>query len=259
MGRILHGLAEEAAGMQRVALCISGHFRDFEVAWPSLKRHVIDVYKPDVFAHAWSDSFGSFLHKKDRNHPSFRLGYDPNSQAVPKHYIDMVARRLNPKALVTQDPDSIAQAVDDLLEANKQYEPDWEWHRSRPKYQMMHGRTQCIKLKQRYEQGHGFRYDRVIFTRWDIVHEEPLPAWAMSDHRVLIPARYSYVGPADIWAVGSSQQMDSYGSMLDQYDEVKKTPGFCSDPHLWLRDHLDHNKVEYMICGIPVMIANRVF
>lgn len=256
---ILHRLSQEAERMPRIALCISGHFRDFEVAWPSLKKHVIDVYEPDVFAHAWSDTFGHFMHTRDRHHPSFDLGYDPNSNPVSSSYANSVATRLQPKAFKMQDPASIKLLVDRLLSDNKQVEPDWEWHRPRPKYQMIYGRTQSIKLKQQYERSHDFRYDRVIFTRWDIVHESSLPVWAMYDQRLLIPTRYSYVGPADVWASGSSDQLDTYGSMLDQLPDVRQTPGFSADPHLWLNSHLVHNNIDFVLCDIPVMIANRVF
>ena len=68
--------------MANIALCISGHFRNFEITWPSLKQYVIDIYKPDIFAHAWNDTFGNFMHKKDTSHISHTLGYDPNSGIV---------------------------------------------------------------------------------------------------------------------------------------------------------------------------------
>lgn len=256
---ILHGLSQEAGRMPRIALCISGHFRDFEVAWPSLKKHVIDVYDPDVFAHAWNDSFGHFMHAKDKHHPSFDLGYDPSSKQVPSNYANSVAARLQPKAFKLQDPTTIKQLVDQLAEANKPFESSWEWHRPRPKYQMIYGKTQAIKLKRQYEQLHGFKYDRVIYTRWDIVHEAALPSWAVADYRLLIPSRYSYVGPADIWASGSSEQLDIYGDMLDQLPDVRQTPDFCTDPHLWLNSHLIYNRVDFVLCDVPVMIANRIF
>jgi hypothetical protein len=245
--------------MQKIALCLTGHFRNFEIAWPYLKKHVIDPYQPDVFGFAWGDTFGNFMHAKDKDHPSYTLGYDPASQDIPRDYAESVAKRLHPKVLEVFDPTSINPLLDELIAKHKDVEPDWEWHRPRSKYQMLYGRAHCNNLRLEYEKLRGASYDKIIFTRWDIIHEDPLPQWCLWDTRLILPRRYAYNGPSDIWAVGTSSQVNAYADMLSSYDAVKQTPNFVSNPHLWLRDALAYSNVEWILCNIPVMIANRPF
>lgn len=246
--------------MQRVALCISGHFREFEIAWPYLKRNLIDVCQPDVFAFAWSDSFGRHLHKHDKTHASHTLGYDPLSPPVPDHYIDSVCRRLNPRRFAVRDSLDFYPLFDQLIEDNRDVEPTgWDWHRPRAKFQMLYARQEVCRLKQAHEQSCGFVYDRVIYTRWDIVHEEQIPSWAFYDPRVLMPYRYAYLGPSDIWAAGNSRDMDIWCSLLEHLPEIKTREGFTTHQHLWIKDQLNHFGIDYLLTGIPVQIANRPF
>ena len=39
----------------RVALCLSGQLRGFRVAGPTIRKHIIEPLKADVFLHVWSD------------------------------------------------------------------------------------------------------------------------------------------------------------------------------------------------------------
>lgn len=246
--------------MQQIALCLTGHFRNFEIAWPYLKRHVIDPYQPDVFGFAWGDTFGDFMHARDKSHASFRLGYDPSSAQIDPSYAETVVKRLVPKSMEIHDPREIDLLLEGLVDRHRDVEPDWEWHRPKSKYQMMYGRARCNQLRQEYEAAMGISYEKIIFTRWDIVHENALPTWTTWDTRLLLPMRYAYGGgPSDIWAVGTGTQIDCFANLLDNIDTLKQTPGFKSDPHHWLRDNLAHTNTEWLLCDIPVMIANRPF
>lgn len=246
--------------MARIALCLSGHLREFETAWPYLKTNVIDVIEPDVFGFTWTDSFGYYMHKVSKEHQSFTLGYDPASGEVPNHYIDSVCQRLFPKILKTRDSKNVSSFLDHLVKSNEDIEPkDWGWHRPRAKYQMLLGRQESIQLKAAYELKHKFVYDRVIYTRWDIVHENPISDDVLTGNAVKIPTRYNYSGLSDIWASGTSADMDIFCSMLARLPALRHKENFTTHQHHWLRDHCEHFGIEYQETDIPVSIANRPF
>jgi hypothetical protein len=243
----------------RTALCITGHFREFDHVWPSLRKHIIERFNPDIFALSWSDSFGLYQHKLDQRDPSFALGYDPKSPQVPPGYIEDVQRRMNPIVLRVVDPIKLTALLDYLIKKYAKVESLYDFHRPRSKYQMMWARSQCMALKREYEAKQGFTYDRVIYTRWDILHENTIPDAAFTDERLVIPRTYTYNGPGDIWLSGSSWQLDAFGNMLDDIDTVMKTAGFHTNPHEWLRDQLAYYQIETVMMPIPVSIFNRPY
>jgi hypothetical protein len=245
--------------MPSLALCISGHFRDFEIAWPYLRRNLLDDYQPDIFGMAWSDSMGHATHARDKSDPNFEIGYDPAHAPVTDRYIDSVCQRLNPRMLKMLDPASMRDRFARLCDEHRNLEPEYWLHRSIAKYQMLTAREVVINIKQDYERANGFVYDRVIYTRWDIVHEQRLANWILTDPRIIMSNRYTYGGPSDQWASGSSAQMDIWCSLLKHLPEVKHRPDFKTHPHTWIKDQLDHFGIEYILCDLPIMIANRPF
>ncbi len=87
----------------KLALCLSGHLRTFDQVFQNLKENVLDRYNPDVFLHTWTDSFGHYMHPRDQNHPAFKAGYDTNSDAPTKEYLESVISRLQPKLYKFED------------------------------------------------------------------------------------------------------------------------------------------------------------
>jgi hypothetical protein len=241
----------------RVALCITGHFRAFDAAWPWLKRNVIDQHNPDIFAHAWTESFGIHQHIFDKNHPSFRLGYDPSSSPLPKFYVDNVAKRLNPKVFMTENQNDINPMIDGLIQKYAAYNHPWEWYRPKLPFCQAYSRGKVMAQKSDYEQKNRFIYDKVIFTRWDIVHERYIPDTAFNSENLILPNRYAYNGLCDMWAIGSSHQLDTYAAMLDDIEQVKDSPDFNTGIHIWVKCHLDYHKVPYQQVDIPIALCNR--
>lgn len=242
----------------RVALCLSGHFRNFDSHWHLLKKNVIDIHKPDVFGFAWSESFGMFMHVFDKNHPSWNLGYNPNSTALPKEYPATVASKLNPKILRTLDQNTLNNHFEQMAEQYKPWKHCWEWTRPKSTFQMLYAKQQCIYLKQHYERVHEFKYDKVIFTRWDVVHEATIPQAALESNNLVIPTKYSYYGPCDVWGIGSSEQIDVFASLYDCINEVMHVPGFTTHSHQWLHNQLTYYGVPYEAMEVPISLCNRL-
>ena len=263
MVRILHRLVQEVTEftpVKRTALCLTGHLRNFFAVWPSLESNLIRLLEPDVFAFTWSDTTGMFMHIEDMTHPSYKLGYDPNSPPIPPGYIDEVKKVLKPKKMQVSDPAEFKDLIDDLTVRHRDVEPEWIYHRAKPKFQMVLGRMLCMHLKRAHEMQHGFIYDQVIFTRWDVEHCKPMHICMSDDDlndNIIVPNVYSYEGLSDIWAAGPSKMMDVYGNILPCLDLVKSTPGFHTNPHQWLESHLRYYGIKYLIKPIPVAIHNR--
>lgn len=244
---------------ERVALCLVGHLRDWDAVWPSLKENVIDVLQPDIFGFTWSDSLGYFMHVFDRSHPSFQVGFDPASPTVPQDLIDRIHDRLKPKMFQIMNSEDIKEYLDELAVKYKDCEPDWIFHRARPKFQMMFNRMSCIKLKRQYEKENNIVYDRVIFTRWDVHHAEPIDTYIKKyvNNKIIIPNKYTYGGLCDIWCMGPSHYIDIYANLLPALDIVKNIKGFHTNPHQWLKWHLEYYNVPYMIDNLNIGIWNR--
>ena len=241
----------------RVALCITGHFRAFDSAWPFLKRYVVDKYNTDIFAHAWTESLGIHQHVFDKNHPSFRIGYDPNSSPLPRSYVDNVAKKLNAKILLTESQTEITPKIEELLQKYAAWNHPWEWYRPKPPFCQAWSRSKCMASKRTYEETHGFKYDKVIFTRWDIIHERYIPQSYFESSDLIIPGLYSYNGLCDLWAMGTSDQLDKYASMIDDIDNVKDWPEFNTGIHIWVKCQLEYHKVSYKVADIPIALCNR--
>lgn len=243
----------------RTALCLIGHLRDWDAVWPSLKENVIDPLQPDIFGFTWSDSLGFHMHVHDRSHPSFSIGYDPNSPAIPPDLIDRIHDRLKPKVLQIMDPAEVKDFLDETTIRHRDCEPDWIFHRARPKFQMAYTKMAGIKLKRQYEKENNLIYDRVIFTRWDWHHAEPLTKYIdmYPNDKVLIPNKYTYGGDCDMWAMGPSHLMDMYANILPTLDMVKTIPGFHTNPHHWMRWHFQYYDIPYIVADLNMGIWNR--
>lgn len=40
----------------RVALCLSGKYRNALDCYPSIKKNIIDIHKPDIFISSWKNA-----------------------------------------------------------------------------------------------------------------------------------------------------------------------------------------------------------
>lgn len=241
----------------RVALCITGHFRNFDASWPWLKKHIIDIYNPDIFAHAWTESLGIHQLVFDKSHPSTTIGYNPASPAVPKFYVDSVVKVINPKILITENQNDVIHIFNDLINQYSQYNQPWYWFRPITPFCLAYSRSKILQQKQNYEQKNRFIYDKVIFTRWDLVLEDYIPLDAINNENLIIPQRYTYGGICDMFAIGSSHQLDLYSSMIENLEKVKDMPNFNLGIHTWVKCHLECLNVPYQELNIPIALCNR--
>jgi hypothetical protein len=197
---------------------------------------------------------GFYMHVLDRNHPSFKIGYNPDSISIPDGLVESIKERLSPKILKLQDPREIHKELDELVTRHEDVTAPWEFHRDRSKYQTFWSRSACINLKSQYEKENDIVYDRVIFSRWDIRYTGPLNFEQYPKDILVLPSAYTYGHLCDFWAIGPSHLIDIYARSLDTLDLVKTTPGFHTNPHEWTAWHLEYYKVPYLIADIPIFL-----
>lgn len=207
----------------RVALCISGQMRTYRECYPALKEHVLDVLAPDLFIHTWSNSghttnVQSIL-PQGAAADDFRIQEEQiTDQSLQALYAPV-------SAVVETCPSGISDEhagvrVPELL---KQHEPKW-YKGAIPMYYKM---KMCNELKCRHEQQHGFRYDRVIRMRPDLMFGEPIPTEVLQSTDAL---RYETGGGDpqfqfnDKFALGTSEMMDYYCSVWDHLDQYWREP-----------------------------------
>ena len=228
----------------KLALCLSGHFRSFDRTWKSIYKHIIKEYQPDIFAHAWSDSFGNHSHPLDTENPSFKIGYDVNSSNIPKTYLDSVANRVNPKLIQTQRYFDFDDEFEKQTQDLNKFSDSWRWNRPKTVLSSVYSRCQSIRLKQLYEQQYNFVYDAVVWTRWDILHKEGFELSTPNWYNLFLDNQHGWGGSADIWAFGDNKSIDILGDQYDDISHLIEEGTMSLHPHKWLDAWLNSNKIH---------------
>ena len=142
----------------RYALLMCGQPRTMEFCFPSLKKHILDVYHPDVFV--VSDE------QRERLEVLFNpLRIDVRSQeAINVEYQDLRRRYHEPEAELMQPKDlSIA----------------WKYWRAN-------------RMKRETEVEFGFVYDTVILSRFDVKFRKVPPIGKAADNTIYVPRVGAY-------------------------------------------------------------------
>jgi hypothetical protein len=194
--------------MLKVGLCISGHFRSFERAYPSILSSIIQRYSPDLFIYAPSMIGNDGADRGDKH--VMRVPITP----------DRLTKLFSPKKFII--------------------EPARSWDMSRYKGRigsgcrnpnmvkgMYYGIYAANQLKREYERENGFIYDVVIRARADLFFESSLERAELENcsHTggIYFPKFGSYGGLNDQFAFGNSASMDVYAdtyTRLDQYFDM---------------------------------------
>ena len=235
----------------KVALCLNGHFRSFDHCWTSLYQHIVSVYQPDVFAHAWNESFGNFSHPYNVHDPDFKLGYSRTSPAVPPEFVAGMVSRLKPKCIKLENLFSHHDTFDLMLQELAPYRDSYVYSRPRSLLSSVYSRIQCIALKQAYESKYNFKYDAVVCTRWDVLYNSSINLSVPVDRQLLVDNNHSYDGPADIWFYGNSSTIDSLRDQFVGIPMLVSHGNMTLHPHKWL-----HNWTEFAGVGLEPAALN---
>lgn len=184
--------------MKRVAVCFSGHIRNWEIAADNHKKFWKNCFinnseepvQIDYFFHTWDET----TERPTRQSDYITTKLTPNE-------IEKIVKTYNPKKYVIDSKD-----------CNSFLHKDYQ-------LAIFYGFYQSMKLKREYEIENNFEYDIVVKDRFDLVfhptnHDKRLyllnkiPMEIMSTFTGIMPNEYCMVNFNDIIFYGSSFVMD---------------------------------------------------
>lgn len=197
----------------KIALCLSGHLRNFEKTYPALSFHLIKNYDVDVFIHTW-DKLGFSC--------AFKTDQTLNDTSTKESEI----RRLyKPKSMIIEPSDF----VEDLKRQGDEYAPHL---RNEPKHvghmaSMFYKIYACNELKNKYQRDTGTQYDWVIRCRADLLFQSNVEIPKEQKAGVVWTPR---AGSSPDWcndqfAIGSPNEMDLYSSVFFDISEYFRSGG----------------------------------
>jgi hypothetical protein len=212
----------------KVALLLSGHFRDASSCFSSIREKILDRFDTDVFISTWNPG-GDF-----KNYIPVPTRDLPNTLTF-----DEIINLYRPKSILSEDFDS--QKIKRLIDKAWQLDPYGPMNgetNSASILCMWHKIHSCFCLMEDYEKKCGFQYDFIIKGRFDIGIHDPIDL-ELDMECVKIPPGFDWRdGFNDILAWGGRQQMGYYCSLYEKIEEYVKTHRVFFHPETMLKYHL---------------------
>lgn len=216
----------------KVALILSGQFRNAKECYNSIKNNILDVYSPDVFISSW-------LNPKDIT-PSGWFGHTPNDDCTINDVINMY----NPISIEMETFDTninkpfknLSDKLDSLLPENTET-------KTINVVSMHYKRYKANQLKKNYENLNNFKYDIVISSRFDLEFLEKLNL--EENNSVNIPIGFDWAnGISDLFAYGKSDIMDEYFNLFNMFEFYRLNKNISYAPEYNLKYHLDFKELN---------------
>lgn len=140
----------------KIAICISGHLRTFELTHQSLRRNVLNKYDCDVFISTWNN-IGNTLY-----HEHYKPGFDESDDRAN---LDRIKEVYTPTGMLVEDSTSA-----DIKAMKKPFE-GLKTRNNAEIYQvvpMFYKMWNCNQLKKAHEEKNGFKYDLTLKCRPDV-------------------------------------------------------------------------------------------
>lgn len=206
----------------KVALLLSGQFRDGVDCFNALDMALLKKYNPDVF-----------------------ISYQ-YSDAGPECSINDLVNLYNPTMIEFQQ---MPYFVNDTIHKLSNYPTYPETNRASIVY-MWYGIQRANNLKTKYENIHNFKYDIVIKSRFDLKILEENIELKERENFIFIPIGWDHRGGYnDLFAYGDSNSMNHYCSTFDYL--VKYTENGCMvHPESLLKAHLHNSELGIMRTSI---------
>lgn len=189
----------------KIALCLSGQIRSFDLVYQNLLDNLINPNQCDVFYHTWhtydNSKYTNFYNPSDNKYVSYGAYSYENVEKVINH--------LNPTSFCFEKP-VIAQNTKSMF------------------YSMMKSNS----LKCDYENLMGFKYDIVIRSRSDIFFPDKvvLDYDSIIDNIIYLSYRPGGCGGVnDAFAYGNSMTMDKYSDIYSQYAHTDRICKPCPE------------------------------
>jgi len=194
--------------MKRIAVCISGQIRTWRTCLPALIRFYESHpdTQVDYFYHTWNV-----------NEKVQERGQQTNA-IVTEHVSDDVVSEIN--ALLKPKKYKVTHTLFNIMNSEI-YNDRW--------VNLFYSLTQSLYLKKEYELEHNFKYDLVIKSRFDIIHNNAsilptellsmIPLSMITTHCNNFPCEYNRYNFSDISFYGTTIAMDMLANLV--YKVVK--------------------------------------
>ena len=211
----------------RIALLLSGKFRDGDSCVESIQSYIIQKYNVDVF-----------------------IDYSFNENDAEYGITDKLVKLYNPiKLQYEQYPIELERIIEFAHSYNKNIESNPD-----SLFKMWYSIKRANDLKKQYEIDNGFKYDIVIKSRFDLKILDNIN-FKKDYNSIFIPIGWDHRdGYNDLFAYGDSDSMNYYCSLYDCLIQYLKE-GNVIHPESLLKVHL--NKSKIVLVRTPIKTSLR--
>jgi hypothetical protein len=218
----------------KVALILSGQFRDAKKSFDSIQKFILTPYQPDVFISSWLNP--------ETIVPSGWFGETPNDDCT----VDEIIRMYKPKSITMESfdpsPRSFFGKQARFLDSN--LEPGTET-KTLNVFSMWYKKHSANQLKIQWERQNDFIYDVVIMSRFDLVFLEDPGIEIVTPGKIRIPTGFDWCeGVADLFAYGDSETMDTYFKLFRKMSYYRVEESVSPTPELINKHHIDRNELD---------------
>ncbi len=221
----------------RVALLLSGKYRDAKNCFSTINENIIKIYNPDIFISTWTNP----LNVRDANYG----GAYPADDITTSEILDLYQPISFESETFDDSQNGYYRKLSSLVDKTHEEEIS---NITLNTYSMWYKRWRCNNLKKDWETKNEFKYDVVIMCRFDIFILEPLIIDVQQD-TIKIPHGYDYYrGFGDCFSYGPSKRMDDLFEIVNyiiptrQHSESKEVR---SSSHVILKEYIVEKQIPF--------------
>ena len=230
----------------KVAICMSGHIRNFEDCKSSFVNSIVKKYNPDIFIHTWSEyGYGRNGSPTNPINEETKLAIERNKKygmssnteflrGTSKIDIGLFSD-MNVKDVVVEDYEDIEP---EILELSSSIVNKWDIDYP-PNFISS---LRKIKLCNELVRNSGNEYDIIVRTRPDILYNSV--TFEKDTNIFYTPTDQSYHAVSDIFFYSSPQIMNTFCSFYDSLRDYNDQ-GAHFNPHSLMMYHLNDKGIKY--------------
>jgi len=200
-----------------------------EIAFPSIKKHILDKYDTDVFIHSWS-----IEHEE-----KIREMYNPIKAIFEKQRdfeMDLTKYGINSGPIDTWNVSKDTMfSYKVLVRPHPNYRDLLIQHSFRTQSRWF-SNCKSIQLKKEQEDEAGFKYDFVITTRFDCFFRNFISIDDKTKNGFYASRRTGRIDESlafyDLFFMGDSETMDKFSKLYDHVHDYSIRPPFASRQHV---------------------------
>lgn len=213
-----------------------------EIAYSSIKRHILDKYDTDVFIHSWSTNHEQKI--RDLYNPTKAIFEDQKDFDM-----DLTKYGINSGPMDTWNvPKNTLFSYKVLVGPHPNYRDLLVQHSFRTQSRW-YSNCKAIQLKREQEIEGCFKYDFVITTRFDCffknfisIDNQTIDGFYASRRTGRTDESMAFY---DLFFMGDSETMDKFSKLYDHVHDYSIRPPFASRQHV--RKFIGENKIIFTL------------